>query len=473
MIVRDRLYVDGRWVAPSTDGVLDVWNPATEKVMGRVPAAGPADVDYAVAAARRAFDSWSATPVEERAIYLQRLADAIVGRASEIGDLVAREVGMPIAMATLVQAGLPALVMGSYPELTRGFAFSEQVAQSLVVRQPAGVVAAITPWNYPLHQAVAKVAPALAAGCTVVLKPSELAPLTAFLLADLADEAGLPPGVLNLVSGTGPVVGEALVDHPGVDLVSFTGSVVTGRRVAARAGAEVKRVALELGGKSASIVLDDADLAEAVRGTVRQCFLNGGQTCIAWSRLLVPRHLHDDAAALAVETADAFVLGDPLDWSTTMGPLVSKEQLERVRGYIRAGIDEGAKLLTGGTEPPDGLSTGWYARPTVFAGVESSMGIARHEIFGPVLSVISHDGDDDAVRIANDSDYGLHGGVFSADRDRAVVVARRLRTGMVDVCGGGFNPLAPWGGFKHSGVGRELGRWGLDGYLEVQSIQLP
>lgn len=448
-------------------------NPATEAVIAAVPDAGPADVNRAVAAARRAAPAWAATPVEERAAHLQALADALVGRAGEIGDLVAREVGTPVAMATLIQAGVPAMVMGSHPDLLRGFGFSTQVGSSTVVRQPVGVVAAITPWNYPLHQAVAKVAPAVAAGCTVVLKPSELAPLTALVLADLCHQVGLPPGVVNVVTGRGAVAGEALVSHLGVDMVSFTGSLATGRKVAAMAGAGLKRVALELGGKSANLILDDADLADAVRAGVNQCFLNAGQTCIAWSRMLVPRHLHDEAAALAAEAADAFVLGDPLDWSTTMGPLISEAQRERVRGFIRAGVDEGATLVTGGAEAPADLPNGYYVAPTVFAGVDNAMTIARQEIFGPVLAIIAYEGDDEAVDIANDSDFGLHGAVFSADRERAMAVARRLRTGMVDVCGGGFNPLAPWGGFKHSGIGRELGQWGMEEYLEVQSIQLP
>jgi acyl-CoA reductase-like NAD-dependent aldehyde dehydrogenase len=320
---------------------------------------------------------------------------------------------------------------------------------------------------------VAKVAPALAAGCTVVLKPSEVAPLTAFVLAEVAEEAELPPGVFNVVTGLGPSIGEALVGHAEVDMVSFTGSTAAGRRVAALAGATVKRVTLELSGKSPSVVLDDADLADAVGSSVRQCFLNSGQTCIAWSRLLVPRHRHDEAAALAAEVADAYVVGDPLDPDTTLGPVATAAQRERIRGAIQAGVDGGATLVTGGADHPPGLDRGWYVRPTVFAGVHNDMPIARHEVFGPVLAVMPYDEEDDGVRLANDTIYGLHAGVFSSDRQRALRVARRLRAGQVDVNGGGFNLLAPFGGYKQSGYGRELGHHGLEAYLEVKSLQLP
>jgi acyl-CoA reductase-like NAD-dependent aldehyde dehydrogenase len=320
---------------------------------------------------------------------------------------------------------------------------------------------------------VAKVAPALAAGCTVVLKPSEVAPLSAFVLAEAAEEAGLPAGVLNVVTGRGAAAGEALVAHPDVDLVSFTGSTAAGRRVAALAAQTVKRVTLELGGKSPSVVLDDADLADAVNAAVRQCMLNSGQTCIAWSRLLVPRDRHDEAAELAAAVVASYVLGDPLDPSTTLGPLATDAQRARVRAAIAAAVDEGAQLVAGGADRPAGLDRGWFVQPTVFAGVDQGMAVAREEVFGPVLAVVPYDDEDDAVRLANDTIYGLHAGVFSADRERALRVARRLRAGQVDVNGGGFNLLAPFGGFKQSGYGRELGRHGLDAYLEVKSLQLP
>src|SRR4051794_30081435 len=317
MIVRDALFVGGSWVRPDGGEAIEVGNAATEEVLGRVPAGSPVDVDRAVAAARRAFDEWSRTPVDERAKAVERLGEALGARVPEIGALVAQEVGMPLTMATLIQAALPAMVMGSYGSILREAPLEERIGSSVVVREAAGVVAAITPWNYPLHQAVAKVAPALAAGCTVVLKPSEVAPLSAFVLAEAAEEVGLPPGVLNVVTGRGAAAGEALVGHPGVDVVSFTGSTAAGRRVAALAAQTVKRVTLELGGKSPSVVLDDADLADAVNAAVRQCMLNSGQTCIAWSRLLVPRGLHDQAAELAAEVVASYVLGDPLDYSTT------------------------------------------------------------------------------------------------------------------------------------------------------------
>jgi acyl-CoA reductase-like NAD-dependent aldehyde dehydrogenase len=473
MIVRDALFVGGSWVRPEGDGVIEVVNAATEEVMGTVPDGGAADVDRAVAAARAAFDEWSRAPVEERAKAVERLGEALSARVPEVGRLVAQEVGMPLAMATVIQGALPAMVMGSYGTIVREVPFEERIGSSVVVREAAGVVGAITPWNYPLHQAVAKVAPALAAGCTVVLKPSEVAPLSAFLLAEAAEEAGLPAGALNVVTGRGSAAGEALVAHPEVDLVSFTGSTPAGRRVAALAAQTVKRVTLELSGKSPSVVLDDADLAEAVSSAVRQCMLNSGQTCIAWSRLLVPRHLHDRAAELAAEVVGSYLLGDPLDPSTTLGPLATGRQRERVHAAIRGGVDEGATLVAGGPERPEGLDRGWFVRPTVFAGVDNRMAVAREEVFGPVLAVLPYDDEDDAVRLANDTIYGLHAGVFSGDRERALRVARRLRAGQVDVNGGGFNLLAPFGGYKQSGYGRELGRHGLDAYLEVKSLQLP
>jgi acyl-CoA reductase-like NAD-dependent aldehyde dehydrogenase len=467
---RDHLFIGGDWVRPASAAVLELVNPATEDILGHVPDASGADVDRAVAAARSAFEGWAATPVDDRAKLIERMQDTLVARLSDIGLLVAEEVGCPLPFATLVQVGGPLMVMASYAEVARTFPFEEEVGLSLVVREPVGVVAAITPWNYPLLQAVQKVAAALAAGCTVVLKPSELAPLTAFVLADAALEVGLPAGVFNVVTGRGPV-GEALVAHPDVDLVSFTGSSATGRRVAALAAGGLKRTVLELGGKSANVVLDDADLAEAVRAGVGQCFMNTGQTCTAWSRMIVPRHLHDEAAGLAAAQARSYVLGDPLDAATTMGPVISATQRARVRAAIQAGEGEGASLVAGGAEAPEGLARGFFVRPTVFAGVDNHAALAREEVFGPVLAIIPHDGDDDAVAIANDSPYGLAGAVFSADRERALAVGRRLRTGMVGVNGGGFDALAPWGGYKQSGLGREQGRFGLEEYLEVKAVQ--
>ncbi|HEY0636142.1 MAG TPA: aldehyde dehydrogenase family protein [Pseudonocardiaceae bacterium] len=452
---------------------IAVVNPATEEEIASVPAGGPAEVDAAVAAARAAFGAWSATAVEERVAVLRRIADGLAERGAEIAATITAEMGSPITFATKVQANLPVATTRGLLDLVDGggFAWSERIGNSLVLREPAGVVAAITPWNYPLHQVMAKVAPALLAGCTVVLKPSEVAPLTANLLAEVARSAGLPAGVLNVVHGTGQVAGEALVGHPDVDMVSVTGSTRAGRRVSALAAETVKRVTLELGGKSASVLLDDAELGTAVKITMANCFINGGQTCTALSRMLVPATRHDEAVELAVAAAARYGVGDPADPATRIGPMSSPAQRDRVTGYIRAGIEEGATLATGGAEPPDGLARGCYVRPTVFAGVRPDSTIAQEEIFGPVLAVLPYADEDEAVSIANGTPYGLAGAVFSADGDRAVAVARRLRTGQVDVNGGAFNPLAPFGGYRGSGNGRELGRYGLEEFCEVKSIQ--
>jgi betaine-aldehyde dehydrogenase len=380
---------------------------------------------------------------------------------------------MPLKLAGRIQAGLPIANFANYAKLLRDFVFEQRVGNSLVVREPVGVVGAITPWNYPLHQIALKVAPALAAGCTVVLKPSEVAPFNAFILAEAAQAAGLPRGVLNIVTGFGATAGEALVRHPGVDMISFTGSTRAGKRISEIAAQTVKRVALELGGKSASVILDDADLAAAVKGTVNGCYLNSGQTCTALTRMLVPQSQYEEAAKLAAEVARSFTVGDPMAESTKLGPLTSKAQLERVRSYIRKGVEEGAQLITGGAEPPEGVPAGgYYVRPTVFGKVKNSMSIAQEEIFGPVLSIIPYQDEDDAVRIANDTVYGLAGAVWSKDEARAQRVARRIRAGQVDINGGAFNMNAPFGGFKQSGHGREAGVYGLEEFLEYKSLQL-
>ena len=470
--IHDKLYINGQWVTPHGANTIEVINSTTEEVMGSIPEGTAEDANVAVAAAKAAFSAWAATPVAERAKYLQAIADKLKERQAEIANIIADEVGMPMPLATAVQAGLPVAVANSYVQLLNDFSFEEQVNNSLIVREPIGVVACITPWNYPLHQVVAKVAPALAAGCTVVLKPSEVAPLTAFVLAEIVDEIGLPAGVFNLVTGFGPVVGEALAAHPDVDMVSFTGSTRAGKRVSELAAQSIKRVALELGGKSANVILDDADLTRAVSSGVANCYFNSGQTCSAHTRMLVPKARHDEAVQIAKATAEKFKPGDPKAEGTRLGPLISATQRERVRGYIQKGIDEGATLVTGGAEAPEGLATGYFVQPTVFANVNNQMTIAQEEIFGPVLSIIPYEDEDDAVRIANDTVYGLAGGVWSSDPERAKRVARRLRTGQVDINGGKFNPLAPFGGYKQSGNGREFGKFGLEEFLEVKSMQL-
>ena len=468
---RETLYIDGAWVPAEGSGSIEVRSASTEAVIGSVPEGTAADVDRAVRAARRAFEAWSQTSVEERAQYLEKIQQGLSARIEQIAALVAAEVGMPLGLSTAIQAGLPIMTTGQMAQIVRQFAFEEEVGNSLVVREPVGVVGCITPWNYPLHQVANKVAPALAAGCTVVVKPSEVAPFSAFVLAEVVDEAGLPAGVFNLVTGFGPVVGEAIATHPDVDAVSFTGSTRAGKRVAELAAQTVKRVTLEMGGKSPNVILDDADLEKAVRSGVNNAFLNSGQTCTALTRMLVPRDREDEAARIAADQAAKLTLGDPFDESSRLGPLVSETQRERVRGYIRSGLAEGARLVTGGADAPEGLSRGYYVQPTIFAGVTPEMTIAREEIFGPVLAIMPYDGEEEAVRIANATDYGLAGAVWSADPARADRVARRLRTGQVDVNGGRFNPLAPFGGYKQSGIGRELGRFGLEEFLETKSLQ--
>ncbi len=471
-LVRDKLYVGGRWIDPAGTETIEVTNPTTEEVVGRIPQGTPEDVDRAVAKAREAFEGWSATRRDSRAAFLEAISAGLGARSDELAATISTELGMPVGLSKMIQAGLPTMSFGSMPQLMEQVAWEEEVGNSRVVREPVGVVGAITPWNYPLHQIAAKVAPALAAGCTVVLKPSEVVPLNAFILAEVIEAAGLPDGVFNLVTGTGPVVGEAIAAHPGVDMVSFTGSTRAGRRVSELAAATVKPVALELGGKSANVILDDADLAKAVPDGVSKCFLNSGQTCSALARMLVPREMLGEAEAIAGAAAAAFTVGNPFDPDTKLGPLVSETQRERVRGYIRRGVEEGARLVTGGEDPPEGLERGYFVRPTVFSDVRSEMTIAQEEIFGPVLSIIPYDDVDDAVRIANDSVYGLAGGVWSADEARAVDVARRIRTGQVEINGGVFNPIAPFGGYKQSGHGRELGRFAIEEYLQVKSLQL-
>ena len=471
----DALYIDGGWVASTGEGRIDVIDPTSEEVCGSIPEGTVEDVDRAVAAARAAVDGdWGAATVEERRKSIQRLAEALEARQGELGELMATEMGMPITYAGMIQAGLPVSNMKLHLDLMDEVEWETRVGNSLVVREGAGVVACITPWNYPLHQIVCKVAPALAAGCTVVVKPSEIAPLNAFVLAEAVEEAGLPAGAFNLVTGVGPVVGEALASHPDVDMVSFTGSTRAGKRVAELGAATVKRIHLELGGKSANVLLDDADVHACVPpGVTFGCFLNSGQTCTALTRMVVPRERQDEIVELARAAAEGVAMGPATDPANLLGPLVSSVQRDRVRGYIQKGIDEGATLVTGGVEPPDGLDTGYFVRPTVFADVTVSMTIAQEEIFGPVLAIMPYDSEEEALEIAEATLYGLAGGVQSADQDRAVAFARRMRAGQIDVNGGAFNLAAPFGGYKQSGVGREKGHWGIEDFTEIKSIQLP
>jgi aldehyde dehydrogenase (NAD+) len=470
--VRDKIFIDGDWVEPSGAEPIEVINSTTEETMGTIPACSAEDADRAVAAARKAFESWSQTPREERAGYLTAIAAGLGERAEEIAATITQELGMPLKLSQMIQVGLPTAQFAATPGLMEEVRWEEEIGSSRVLREPVGVLGAITPWNYPLNQIAAKVAPALAAGCTVVLKPSEVTPLNAFLLAEVIEAAGLPAGVFNLVTGTGPVVGEAIAGHPGVDMVSFTGSTRAGRRVSELASATVKPVAMELGGKSPNVILDDAELEKAVPDGVAKCFLNSGQTCSALTRMLVPRQRLAEAEEIAKAAAEAFTPGDPFEASTRLGPLVSATQRDRVRGYIEKGVEEGARLLTGGAEPPEGLDRGYFVRPTVFSEVEAEMTIGQEEIFGPVLAIQPYEGEDDAVRIANSTEYGLAGGVWSGDTDRAIAIARRIRTGQIEINGGAFNPLAPFGGYGQSGHGRENGRYGIEELLQVKSLQL-
>ncbi len=469
----DSLYIDGRWVASHGKGTIDADHAATEEAITRIPEGDEADVDAAVAAARAAFEGWADTPAPARADALRRISTELAARADAIAMVIATEVGMPLKLARRVQTDGPVANWAAYAKVTESFEFEKRVGSSLVLREPIGVVGCITPWNFPLNQITLKVAPAIGAGCTVVLKPSEVAPSVAFILAEAIHAAGLPAGVFNLVTGYGPVVGEALARHADVDMISFTGSTRAGRRVGEVASQTIKRVALELGGKSASVVLDDADLTAAVKGTIGNCFLNSGQACIAQTRMLVPVTRFDEAKAIARQVAESFTVGDPLGEGAKLGPLVSATQRDRVVGLIDRAVEEGAELVTGGSDAPfvNGQQRGYFVRPTVFATTDPKSTIAQEEVFGPVLTILPYADEAEAVRIANDTPYGLGGGVWG-EEEHAIRVARRIRTGQIDINGGPYNPRAPFGGYKQSGNGRESGVYGFEEFLEYKSLQL-
>ena len=471
MHTREHLYIDGKWVDSTGEGSIEVINPANEETIGSVPVGSAADVEAAVAAAKAAFPGWSKTPVEDRVGYLNMLSQAIKERTEELTELITSEVGTPINYCRGAMVGTPRVVTRSYAKILENYEWEEEVRNSLIVKEPIGVVGMITPWNYPLHQIIGKVAPAIAAGCTMVVKPSKEAPLNSFILADIIHEIGLPAGVFNLVSGHGREIGEVLSSHPEVDMVSFTGSTGAGVRVSELAAPSVKRVTLELGGKSANIILDDADIAKAASASIHACFGNSGQECSALTRLLVPKSKKQEVIDVISAKMGKYSVGNPMDESKRCGPMVSSKQQESVSSYIAAGIEEGATLVAGGLGMPDGLDRGYFVRPTVFADVTPDMTIFREEIFGPVLSITTYSSEEEAIDLANDSEYGLSGGVWSGDESRALRVAREMRTGQVSINGGPFNISAPFGGYKLSGNGRELGVHGLEEFLEIKAIQ--
>lgn len=462
-------YIDGAWVDSEGGAPHKVINPATEEPVTEITLGSAADVDKAVAAAKRAFESFSRTSVDERVALIERILEAYKARAADMAEAISLEMGAPISLAKTAQVGSGIGHLLSAARALKEFPFEERIGNSLVVHEPIGVVAMITPWNWPLNQIVSKVAPALAAGCTMVLKPSEEAPSCAAIFAEVMDAAGVPAGVFNLVNGDGPGVGTALSKHRDVDMVSFTGSTRAGVLVARNAADTVKRVHQELGGKSPSVVLESADLAKAVPGTLFSVLMNSGQSCIAPARLLVPKHLQEQAAAIAAATMKAAQCGDPSEEGRQLGPVVNKTQWDKIQGLIAKGLEEGAKLETGGPGRPDGIEAGYFVKPTLFSNVRNDMTIAREEIFGPVVTIIPYEDEEDAIRIANDTDYGLSAVVFG-DAEGVRRVAPRLRAGMVYVNGGQPDPNLPFGGYKQSGNGREHGKFGLAEFLEVKSV---
>ncbi len=463
-------YIDGAWVPPVKPATREVINPATEKPIARISMGSAADVDKAVTAARRAFESYSRTTREERMALLGKIVAVYQSKYEEIAKTISSEMGAPLWLSKAAQAATGLAHFSQAIEVLKTYEFEEKRGKTQVIREPVGVCGLITPWNWPINQIACKVAPALAAGCTIVLKPTEVAPLNAILFAQILHEAGVPKGVFNLVNGDGPTVGSAISSHPGIDMVSFTGSTRAGVQVAINAAPTVKRVTQELGGKSANIILDDADFQSAVSGGVTGCFMNSGQSCNAPTRMLVPASRHAEAVAIAKATAEGVKVGDPFVDGNLLGPVVSEVQFKKIQGLIQQGIDEGATLVTGGVGRPDGLATGFYVKPTVFANVKNTMTIAREEVFGPVLAILPYHDEDEAVAIANDTPYGLSGYVSSGSLEHARKVAARLRTGNVHLNGAQLSFDAPFGGYKQSGNGREWGVNGFEEFLETKAV---
>ncbi len=463
-------YIDGAWVPPVKPATRDVINPATEKSIGKISMGSAADVDKAVAAARRAFESYSKTTREQRIALLQKIVAVYQSKYEEMAKTISSEMGAPIWLSKAAQAAMFVAHFNQAIDVLKTFEFEEKRGKTQIIREPVGVCGLITPWNWPINQIACKVAPALAAGCTIVLKPTEVAPLNAIVLAQVLHEAGVPKGVFNLVNGDGPTVGAAMASHPGIDMMSFTGSTRAGVQVAINAAPTVKRVTQELGGKSANIILDDADFKTAVAGGVQNCFMNSGQSCNAPTRMLVPQSRHAEAVAIAKAAAEGVKVGDPFVDGNLLGPVVSKVQFDKIQGLIQKGIDEGATLVTGGVGRPTGLSEGFYVKPTVFANVKNNMTIAREEIFGPVLSILPYHDEEEAIAIANDTPYGLSGYVTSGNLEHAKKVAARLRTGNVHLNGAQLSFDAPFGGYKQSGNGREWGVNGFEEFLETKAV---
>ena len=472
MHTRDQLYIDGKWVQPIGTGSIDIINPATEEIIGKIPVGSKEDIDIAASAARIAFDSWSKSSIETRIDILNALSNALKERGEDIAQTITAEVGTPIGYSRVAMVGTPRVVSRSYAKILENFDWEEKVRNSIIRKEPIGVCAFITPWNFPLHQIIGKVAPAIAAGCTMILKPSKEAPLSAFILADILHEIGLPSGVFNLISGHGSEIGNYMSSHPEVDMVSFTGSTGAGISVSEAAATTVKRVTLELGGKSANVALEDADPTLVAKKAIGACHQNSGQTCSALTRLIIPESMSDEVYEIIAEKNNSYTVGDPLEESTRCGPMVSLRQQKSVSKYIESGINEGATLISGGLGMPEGISKGYYVKPTIFANVSPDMKIWKEEIFGPVLVITTYKSEEEALKLANDSIYGLSGGVWSKDEERAIKCAKDMRTGQVSVNGGAFNVSAPFGGYKLSGNGRELGAHGLNEFLEIKSIQL-